>query len=454
MVSNNFALMLTVRVVVLGITLLGMAFAITATGYYSITTLLLLLATVEVFELYRYVSKTNAQLNRFLQAVRFDDFSGSFQSPHQDANFKSLAKTLDDIMGKINVSRTEQQQQLRQLKALIEHIPMPLLSLYSDDTIELHNNAARHLFASVRINKLTDLSIFGQPFADTIKQLEPGNRQLVNFSFDGIERQLTVVMSQIITDTMSENLISMQDIQSELDSVQLLAWQDLVRVLTHEIMNSITPVASLAKTASTDLVDDVRNKIVSQAPRDELLNELEDVRRAVDTLAKRAEGLMAFVRNYRSFTELPVPQKQLLSIAYLFAQLELFLKRNWDTKGINFALKVEPDTLQINADQDLLEQILINLLKNAEQALISTVNPQVSLIARKNQHGYVLIEVADNGPGIKPEIAKQIFVPFYTTKQQGSGVGLALTRQIMAAHGGSVTVGKSANGGAKFTLIF
>jgi len=461
MVSNRFALLMIFHVTLLTVTLIGLSVALTTEGYHSITLLLGGITATLVFELYRHVSKTNAELTRFLEAVRYEDFGQRFGSSnpgtHTGAGFEELTKVFGDIMQRLKTSRQQQEENLQHLKYLTEHIPVPLLSLYPDGHILLHNNAARRLFGSVHVNKIEDLKVFSADFFDAIKNLKPGRRRLVNFSYDGMNRQMTVVATQIVTGTMSENLISLQDIQSELDGAQLQAWQDLVRVLTHEIMNSITPVASLSKTA-TDLVDDVRLKLNENASADIVLEELEDVRRAVDTVARRSDGLMQFVQSYRSLTLLPAPQKKTLLLTDLFQRVNELLAGHWATKGIDLTIKVEPESLQLFADPDLLEQLLINLLQNAEQALSTCHHPQllphVTITGRLNQRGYVLIEVADNGPGIPSDIANEIFVPFFTTKPHGSGVGLALTRQIMIAHGGSITVNKSDMGGAKFTLIF
>ncbi|NRA85732.1 MAG: histidine kinase, partial [Gammaproteobacteria bacterium] len=250
-------------------------------------------------------------------------------------------------------------------------------------------------------------------------------------------------VTEIIQLDKRERLISMQDIGSELDSVQLQAWQDLVRVLTHEIMNSITPVASLAQTA-VELVEDAKVKLIKHA---EVVEELKDVTEAISTIARRSDSLMKFVSDYRRLTRLPSPQKQQINLSTLFQE-----------QNITFFAKVEPFELGVTADRDMLEQLLINLLKNAIQALTengaNTDKATVSLSAHINNRGRVTIEVADNGLGIPPDIAHNIFMPFFTTKLEGSGVGLALARHIMVAHDGTIKVGNNKNGGALFSLVF
>ena len=356
-------------------------------------------------------------------------------------------------MQRLKESRQQQEEKLQHLRSLTEHIPTPLLSLAADGRLQLHNNAARRLFGSVGIARLEDLQVFGAALPEALQAMSPGSRRLVNFCHDDMERQLTVVATQIITGSTQEKLISLQDIQGELDLIQLQAWRDLVRVLTHEIMNSITPVASLAKTA-TSLVADVRVKLDENAAMALVLEELDDVRKAVDTVANRSDGLMQFVQKYRSLTLLPAPQKQNLQLRDVFQGVEELLASQWQRQGIALSFDVQPQSLPLSADADLLEQLLINLLQNAQQALEGREAPEVTVVARMNQRGYVAIEVADNGPGIAAAIASEIFVPFFTTKRDGSGVGLALARQIMIAHGGSIAANPSASGGAKFTLIF
>ncbi len=476
MISNRFALFLIGRIALLTLVLLGFSFAFSAPGYYGITVLLGGIALLITGDLYRYVSSTNAELARFFDSLRYDDFnqcfepiekSGRLLSGNGGAHFDTLLKTFNELTKKIRASRQDQEESLRHLKSLTEHLPIPLLSLYADGRIQLQNNAARRLFGRVNVNKIEDLHVFGQVFGDSISELEPGNRRLVNFYYDGVQRQLAVAVTHIQTHarsgTIGEKLISLQDIQSELDSVQLQAWQDLVRVLTHEIMNSITPVASLAKTA-VELVEDVKTKLKDKLSVKAIEEDLEDVQSAVSTVARRSDGLMQFVQSYRSLTVLAVPKKQSVLLCEIFERVKILFAVEWGKSGITFSVNADPSDLQVHADPGMLEQVFINLLHNAEQAIVNAnpkiLNPNVCLSARLNRMGYVLVEISDNGPGIPDKIMNEVFVPFFTTKREGSGVGLALTRQIMIAHGGSVSVGVANESaevgrrGAKFMLIF
>lgn len=453
MVFNRFTTGLLIRVGLLLMVLIAFSFAVVMAGYYAVTLLTGLFTVLLIWNLHRYVSKTNSDLVRFLDAVRFDDFNQSFSNTEHGANFDELAVVYGGIMADIKESRQQQEEKLRHLNALTEHIPVPLMSVFSDERIQLHNNAARRLFAGTSVSQLDHLQPFGENLVQAIRDIEPGRRRLVNVLFDGVPRQLTMVASQVVTETANEKLISMQDIQSELDDVQLQSWQDLVRVLRHEIMNSITPVASLARTA-TDLVGDVRDKADDSNTASLTQQELDTIYRAVDTVARRSDGLMQFVQGYSSLTPVTTAHKLELSVQTLFERIQALLAENWQDKGIELITQVYPQDLELMADPDLVEQLLLNLLRNAEQALVGTDQPQITLEARINQRGCVQIDVSDNGPGISAGMSNQVFVPFYTTKEDGSGIGLALARQIMIAHGGSINAGTSAFGGASFTLIF
>jgi two-component system nitrogen regulation sensor histidine kinase NtrY len=398
----------------------------------------------------RFVSKTNAELVRFLDAARYADYSQRFEMSSLGSGFGELGSAFTDILERFQIVRFEQIEQHRHLKAIVEHVPVPLISISSDGSLTLWNNASRKLFGANHVTKLSDLIPFGAEFAKHLSAVKPGERRLVHFTIDGMEHQLSISATQILLTQKQETLVSMQDIQSELDIAQLQAWQDLVKVLTHEIMNSITPVASLAKT-TVDLVADCKHKAGSFP---ELKEDLQDISQAVETVARRSDGLIQFVSSYRQLTQLPPPNKNKINISTLFQQSCSLATQQWDKKGIEVHINIEPSELEVTVDKDMLEQVLLNLLQNAEHAIESCHSPMVSLNAFLNKRGHVVIEVSDNGKGIPDEIGNKIFVPFYTTKQQGSGVGLALTRQIMLAHGGAIQYEVKAAGGTVFRMTF
>jgi two-component system nitrogen regulation sensor histidine kinase NtrY len=432
------------------LTLILLTTLISTPGYHAATLLISMFLIMQCMSIYKFVSKTNSELTRFLDAARYADYSQRFEFTNMGAGFGELGNAFTDILKRFQVNRAGHEEQLRHLKAMIEHVPVPLISIHSDGAVTLWNNSSRRLFGSNPLSRIEDLQQFGSEFAKHLTTATVGERRLVTFEADGMEQKLTVSATEITIAGKKEKLLSMQDIQSELDVVQLQSWQDLVRVLTHEIMNSITPVASLAKTA-VDLLDDAKAKITKHP---DIVEELADVSDAIQTVARRSDGLMKFVGSYRRLTRLPPPTKKLVSIQTLFIEAKAIATQDWEDKGISLDTQIIPSELDIKADFDMIEQVLINLLQNAEQALAEVTNPKVSINASLNKRGHVVIAVEDNGPGIDDELSKKIFVPFFTTKRKGSGVGLALTRQIMIAHGGKVKLERSHLGGALFKLIF
>jgi nitrogen fixation/metabolism regulation signal transduction histidine kinase len=267
---------------------------------------------------------------------------------------------------------------------------------------------------------------------------------------EGIGYQLTMAVSEIIVDGDSQRLVSLQDIQSELDTSQAEAWQDLVLVLTHEIMNSITPVTSLAKAARVVVEDIVEKTDPDAATADDLA----DLRDAVTTLARRSDSLMQFVQGYRQLTHLSPPDKKRIRIEELFDAVSRLVIAEWPEDSLILETSVLPAGLDVYADRDLLEPVLLNLLHNARHATKDCDKAEIKMTGRLNRRGNVVIEVNDNGPGVPEELARKIFVPFFTTRRDGSGVGLALARQVMSAHGGFIRVAGNDAGGAKFSLTF
>lgn len=447
---KKFSLYIAIRTILVMVNLLVLSLLISAEGYHATTLLALACLVFQSLSLVRFVSKTNAELVRFLDAARYADYSQRFDMSSLGSGFGELGSAFTDILERFQTVRSEQIEQQRHLKAIVEHVPVPLISISSDGLLTLWNNAARKLFGANHVTKLSDLIPFGEEFAKHLSAVKPGERRLVHFTIDGMEHQLSISATQILLTNTQETLVSMQDIQSELDIAQLQAWQDLVKVLTHEIMNSITPVASLAKT-TVDLVADCKLKANTYP---ELSEDLQDISEAVETVARRSDGLIQFVSSYRQLTRLPTPNKSKLNVATLFQQSCSLGTLKWHEKGIEIETNIEPSELEVTVDKDMLEQVLLNLLQNAEHAVENCPSPKVSLNAFLNKRGHVVIEVSDNGKGIPDEIGNKIFVPFYTTKQQGSGVGLALTRQIMLAHGGAIKYEIKETGGTVFRMTF
>ncbi len=450
MIFKRFTVLLIARLVIVVALMAGVVWLALRPGYLGSLLIAVAALAVATGELWHFISRTNREVARFLDAARYADYSQRFELKKYGAGFGLLGETFTDILARMRERSSGRESEMRRLRALIEHVPVPLMTLHDDGAITLQNNAARRLFGAEHVTQLRDLRKFGPGFAESVETAVPGMRQLVTFDVDGIEYNLTLATTELIIEGRSERLVSLQDIQSELDATQAEAWEDLVKVLTHEIMNSITPVTSLART-SADLVRDVIDKEGRNEPLGDDLADLDD---AISTVARRSDSLTQFVDSYRQITRLAPPEKKRTRLADLFESALRLARAECPRDEVRFESGVEPRELDVYMDRDLIEPVLINLLRNSWQACSGQANPEVRLSARLNRRNNVTIEVADNGEGIPESIAKKVFVPFFTTKEGGSGVGLALARQVMIAHGGFIRLRDNEAGGATFTLTF
>lgn len=449
MASRSFVLQLLVRSGVLVLAMAVFSWFLVQPGLHGLTLLALALLVFSLAEFWRYINRTNRDLARFFESARHADFSQRFPDQGMGSGFDELGQVYNDILERQRGVHARKEAGNRQLRAMIEHIPVPLMTVHDDRAITLQNNAARRLFGAAAVSRLDDLAQFGESFQQSVEWSVPGVRELVTFTVENVEYCLTLAATEIISEGRKQRLISLQDIQTELDQSQAQAWQDLVRVLTHEIMNSITPVTSLAETAR-DVVDDIMKKTAAGDP---VAEDLEDLRLAVATLSHRSGGLMNFVDSYRQITRLKPPDKQRIMLAELFENTARLAQAEWADEEVVLEYDVQPQGLDIMADRDLLEPVLLNLLRNAWQAAGVHGEARISLSGRLNRRGRVVIEVRDNGPGVPEGMERQIFVPFFTTRESGSGVGLALARQVMIAHGGFIRLVPGEEG-AVFVLTF
>jgi two-component system nitrogen regulation sensor histidine kinase NtrY len=313
------------------------------------------------------------------------------------------------------------------------------------------NVAAKRLLKVNVINNVDELSVLSKPLVEALRTIRSGNKILVKLVSNNELSQLSIYATEFKMRNKHYTLVSIANIQSELEEQQMEAWQNLIRVLTHEIMNSVTPIISLSSTAST-LVEELDRNI--RSGQSLASDGLEDVKGALTTITKRSEGLLHFVDDYRNLTRVPAPNFQIVKVASLFGRVQQLFAERFHEKRIGFSTSVIPDNLEVTADPDLIEQVLINLVLNSIGALSNSTAPQIRLESEIDKSGGVLIQVIDNGPGIPEELYDKIFVPFFTTRKEGSGIGLSLSKQIMRLHKGGITVRSIPDKETVFTLRF
>lgn len=443
MIFNRFAIQLLVRFVLVLANFVALAYLIGNTSLVSPAIILILLAILQLWLIFRFISRTNTELARFLSAVKYQDFVQNFAPEYMGTGFPELNQAFRSLIDGFRRARSDREQQARYLQTLLEHVPVAVLAVREGDQVELLNTAARRLFNRPRKTSFADLETFGPLFLQHLKKARAGEKRLTRVLVDGNEEHMIMSTTQITVGGDVQRIVALQDVQSELDAKEIAAWQDLVRVVSHEILNSVTPIASLARTAS-ELVDDA-----SADTEDE---RLQDIRDAISTLARRSEGLTHFVQSYRKLTTLAPPKKSRVTLSEYLARLHRLMQAEFKGRGIALELNIDTAAVQIDADPELLDQALINLVRNASDAVADVPNPQITIAGGLNERGRAVVEVGDNGPGIAEDAADRIFLPFFSTKPQGSGIGLALTRQIVMAHGGSIAAGTSAAGGASFRI--
>ncbi|QAY76827.1 PAS domain-containing sensor histidine kinase [Sphingosinicella sp. BN140058] len=393
--------------------------------------------------LWRYIQRTNHELARYLEAVKLGDLSQSF-SQRGGSGFSEVGEALEQGIQRLRDERHRLTDASRFYEAVLDDAPTPLVTVSSDGRIELANKAARRLFVRHQGIRFDDFRIYGETFARTLTEDMIGRPRLVPLMLDAVPQSAMVSAALVHRLGGTVRVVAVQPIQGELNAVEIAAQSDLVRVLTHEIMNSMTPVTSLARSAADLMaeVDDGSDPTVS------------DARAAVETLARRADGVMHFVESYRQISRTPDVRRKTFAVAPWARELESLFRAGDMAEGVQLILSVTPETLNIEVDPDLMAQVLINLMRNAaEAARDHAAVPRIALSFALIPGNRVQIEVSDNGPGVPESVAQDVFLPFFTTKPKGTGVGLSLARQIVLAHRGSIGLGASESGGALFRII-
>lgn len=445
---RDFSFKAALRVIVIGLTMSLFVFMISRDNMVFAAILTGLMIILELFELYRFISQTNRKLTRFLDSVRYSDFISGFANDNRlGSSFRDLNIAFNEVLEAFRKARSEKEEHWQYLNTVVQQVRTGILSFDNTGRVQLINANARRFMGVHAMKNISELREVNPALHDEIQNIQPGKSSLFKSGGDFL---LSIQASELRIRGTTMKLVTLQNIQSELQQQEIEAWQNLTRVLRHEIMNSITPISSLTSTLREILDHDM----IQKNSHYELKGEgADDLREGLVTIENRSKGLIKFIDAYREYTSLPQPKLSTVKVHDLIEKVAQLMKPEVNKTRVTLTTQCESEYLTVQADEEMIEQVLINLVKNSIEALADTPNGQVN-VAGKYNGTYVLIEVTDNGPGIIKEAMNKVFVPFFTTKKTGSGIGLSLSRQIMQMHHGNLSVESEPGVRTVFTLRF
>jgi two-component system nitrogen regulation sensor histidine kinase NtrY len=438
------------RVAMLTATIFLACFFLFSKGDWLYSILFFGVSIYQVKLLVEHLDRSNDNIASFLDSISFDDLSYSFKTESADPIVQRLHKELNEAMLKLRNSRREKDSEFLFFKNIVMHVGIGLIIFKEDGKIEIFNSAARKLLKINKAENISDLKEVSDTLINVFLKLKTGGRELLRLKVGDDFVQLSIYAIELTLRGENVKLISLQNIQSELEEKEMEAWQNLVRVLTHEIMNSVTPISSLAGIVEEEL----KQHMESQQPEPLTNDQLNDIHLSLQTISKRSEGLIHFVKEFRSLTTIPKAKPVQIEVKNLLEELAMLHRKELMEKSIHLKISVYPEDLTISADKNMIDQVIINLIKNAIQAFEDGENKLIELKAGLNEKSRPVISVKDNGTGIDPEAMEKIFIPFFTTKKSGSGIGLSLSRQIMRQHQGTLTVKSNVGKGTEFFMRF
>lgn len=427
-------IVLRVLLIVLFSAVLGYSAIIDHSLRFSIICILtLVILTVNLIS---YLNSTNKKIRFFFDSVRNDDSNLSFPAETRNAALNDLYKSMNRVNHQIQQLKIENRQQEQYFRTLLEHLAAGIIT-YNDKGFILHaNSSARKLLAIDVLTHLKQIERKDQKLFETINSIKPFERKLIGISADGGEIQLSLKATSFKTNENELVILSIQDIKNELDEKEIESWMKLIRVLMHEIMNSITPITSLSESLSNIY----STGGIPVLPEQVNVKTIATTLQGLNVIKEQGKGLMSFVESYRKLTRVPEPEKKLFKVADLMSRVMILYNSLDNINKTNLTISLKKPDLEIFADQNLISQVLINLLKNALEANENNFEGKITIVSSENSGNHSEICVIDNGPGISEENLDEIFVPFFTTRQNGSGIGLSISRQIMKAHGGNLKV--------------
>jgi two-component system nitrogen regulation sensor histidine kinase NtrY len=419
---------------------------------YSIRIAIISLITIIILtlNLISFLNTTNKKIRFFFDSVRNDDSSLSFPVDIKGLAFSELYESMNKVNRQIQRLKIENRQQEQYFQTLLEHLGTGIITFDDKGHILHANSAAKRVLSAEVLTHLSQIERIDKKLFHAINNIKPFERKLVALNNEQGEIQLSLKATSFGIKGSELIILSIQDIKHELDEKELESWMKLIRVLMHEIMNSITPITSLSESLS---------KIYSQngdpvKPEEVTSKAINTTLQGLNVIKDQGKGLMSFVESYRKLSRVPEPEKKIFRVTDLLGRVQVLYDSLEKNRKVGFSLSVPNPDLEIFADQNLISQVLINLLKNALEANENNPDARIIITSGVDIDNRPELCVSDNGPGITDEKLDEIFVPFFTTKEKGSGIGLSISRQIMKVHGGNLKVRSIPNKETVFCLSF
>jgi len=449
MASRNFYLQLILRISLITLTALGLAFLFEK-RYYALCFFALVILIFQAWQLVYYINNINRKIAYFFDAIRNEDFTLHFPEKDLIKPFKKLNHSLNRVNALIQDIHIKKQEQEQFYQEIIRQANIGILAFNAKGHIVFSNPTVERLLNYRPLNHIKQLAQVDKGLYSLFEGLKPFEQKLFQLTNEREKTQLTIKSTSINIDKQELLLVVIQDIHRELDEKETDSWIKLIRVLTHEIMNTITPITSISESILSYFKND--NKMTDVETIE--VKHIENTVKGLEVIKEQGNDLMSFVQSYRTLLSVPEPDKEIIDAKKLLNKVLLLIQQDGATNNVEIKLEVKPENLELFVDSKQITQVLINLGKNAMQSLKGRENCIIKISAGINKSRKKYITISDNGPGIAPEMIEEIFVPFFTTKNSGTGIGLSLSKQIMQLHGGSLMVHSVPDTQTTFVLSF
>jgi len=446
-IFRNFKINVIMRFSFIILLIFTLAFTILRTDLWTLIFWLSVALILFIIDFIRYVERFKEHFIYFLQSINQEDFTLSFKETNLQRKDEKFSKILNEITGKFRQLRAEKESGHQYLKTVMDHVNIGIISYNQDGDITLLNRAAGEILQKPHIRKIESLAKIDRGLYDEIIQLSSEKKSLLKVAHDNRLWHLSLRATEMKLESGYEKVIVMQDIKNELDEKEVESWQKLVRVINHEIMNSVIPISTLAS-----VLDQMLNDLDMKDQENELIRDVAD---GVKTIEQRSKGLANFVKATKSLTQISKPVFKSFNVQVLFTRVQQLLSGEIEKSGIKLIIQMPGQKIVLKADFELIEQVLINLIKNAMESYEGDFGREkVIMVYAEMVEKQTFISIMDRGPGIDKEMLEQIFIPFFTTKKEGSGIGLPLSRQIMRLHKGTLEVKSIPGEGTTCIMIF